>query len=91
MYKVAISAGCWGHLCSAEAVVTAVDLVGYLPRLLRVILNGVDAVFSPEDPLPFLGLHYLQIPMLLLGNLVRGNPWKKVDLCIGKIAELYGD
>lgn len=33
----------------------------------------------------------LQIPVLLLHNVWRGNPWTKVDLCIGKIAELYGD
>ncbi len=29
--------------------------------------------------------------MLLLNNVIRGNPWTKVDLNIGKIAELYGD
>jgi hypothetical protein len=33
----------------------------------------------------------LQVPLLLAGNMLRGNPWKKVDLCIGKVAELYGD
>lgn len=32
-----------------------------------------------------------QVPALLVGNMLRGNPWKKVDLCIGKVAELYGD
>eukprot|EP00878_Enallax_costatus_P031410 GHUV01034351.1.p1 GENE.GHUV01034351.1~~GHUV01034351.1.p1 ORF type:complete len:435 (+),score=89.55 GHUV01034351.1:118-1305(+) len=64
---------------------------GYLPQLIRVVSSGVDAVYRPDDPLPFLGLHYLQIPVLLLGNIMRGNPWKKVDLCIGKIVELYGD
>jgi hypothetical protein len=29
--------------------------------------------------------------VLLLGNMWRGNPWTKVDLCIGKLAELHGD
>lgn len=58
---------------------------------LKTVLHGTDAVFVPWDPLPFLGLHYLQLPVLLLGNMWRGNPWTKIDLCIGKIAELYGD
>ena len=33
----------------------------------------------------------LQIPVLLLNNVIKGNPWTKVDVNIGKIAELYGD
>lgn len=33
----------------------------------------------------------LQVPVLLINNIIRGNPWTKVDLNIGKIAELYGD
>eukprot|EP00775_Hariotina_reticulata_P007119 gene7120-7333_t len=65
--------------------------VGYLPEFVKVTLSGADAVFDVRDPMPFLALHYLQVPILLLGNVWRGNPWKKVDLCIGKIAELYGD
>jgi hypothetical protein len=64
---------------------------GNLGRFVHTLSSGVDAVFDARDPLPFLALHYLQIPVLLAGNLARGNPWSKVDLCIGKIAELYGD
>lgn len=117
-------------------------------RFLLVVSHGVDAVFDPADPLPFLGLHFVQVngaggfvcmchaciaaveaarglhmnscsivprqqsavcsvsvttspdtpvcshaqmPMLLLRNVWRGNPWTKIDLCIGKLAELYGD
>ena len=36
---------------------------------LRVILRGKDAIFDWSDPLPFLLVHHLQIPWLLLGNL----------------------
>jgi hypothetical protein len=32
-----------------------------------------------------------QIPMLLLHNIIRGNPWTNEDVNIGKVAELYGD
>lgn len=63
----------------------------YAPTFLSVIGAGVDGVFTPADPWPFIALHYLQVPALLVGNMLRGNPWKKVDLCIGKVAELYGD
>eukprot|EP00877_Chromochloris_zofingiensis_P006591 jgi/Chrzof1/2185/Cz11g05110.t1 len=64
---------------------------GNLKAFIETVASGVDAIFDPLDPLPFLGLHYLQIPVLLVGNMFRGNPWKKIDLCIGKITELYGD
>jgi hypothetical protein len=33
----------------------------------------------------------LQIPVLLLNNVIEGKTWTKVDVNIGKIAELYGD
>lgn len=97
--------------------------MGYLWHFLLVVTGGIDAEFDVADPLPFLGLHFvqvracalwfrklmpaavglpstppallsmllLQIPMLLLNNIMRGNPWTKVDVNIGKVAELYGD
>ena len=55
------------------------------------ISGGVDAVYDSMDPLPFLALHHLQAPVLLLRNLVTGTPWTKLDLCIGKLSELGGD
>lgn len=58
---------------------------------LRVILRGKDAIFSVEDPLPFLAVHHLQIPMLLLHNLRRGKPWIRIDFNIGKLVEAGGD
>ena len=58
---------------------------------LGVILRGTDAIFDRADPLPFLLVHHLQIPLLLLGNLWRGRDWIKVDLNIGKLVEPAGD
>ena len=55
------------------------------------VSGGVDAVYDSMDPLPFLALHHLQAPVLLLRNLVTGTPWTKLDLCIGKLSELGGD
>ncbi|GAB2488237.1 hypothetical protein GCM10027265_45230 [Jatrophihabitans fulvus] len=57
----------------------------------RVVRAGRDAVFDPADPLPYLLLHHLQIPSLLLRNLVRGKPWTRIDFNIGKLVEPGGD
>ena len=61
------------------------------PDWWKTVTTGVDATFDPSDPLPFFGLHYMQIPVLLLRNIWTGRPWKKIDLCIGKVVELGGD
>jgi predicted ATP-grasp superfamily ATP-dependent carboligase len=58
---------------------------------LRVVLRGTDAVFDWADPLPFLLLHHLHVPALLLRNLVRGRDWVRVDFNIGKLVEPAGD
>ncbi|MCE0537614.1 hypothetical protein LWF15_19170 [Kineosporia rhizophila] len=58
---------------------------------LQVIRAGRDAVFDWDDPLPFLLLHHLHIPKLLLGNLLRGKPWNRIDFNIGKLVEPAGD
>ncbi|GAA4905464.1 putative ATP-grasp superfamily ATP-dependent carboligase [Actinomycetospora succinea] len=58
---------------------------------LRVLRAGTDAVFDRDDPLPFLLLHHLQIPSLLLRALVTGKPWIRVDVNIGKLVEPAGD
>lgn len=57
----------------------------------RVIAEGKDAIFAPDDPLPFLLVHHLQLPSLLLGALVRGTDWVKIDVNIGKLVEPGGD
>jgi hypothetical protein len=58
---------------------------------LRVVLRGKDAIFDWSDPLPFLLVHHLQIPALLLRNLVRGRDWVRIDFNIGKLVEPAGD
>lgn len=62
-----------------------------VPERLRVVATGTDAIFDRDDPLPFLLVHHLQIPWLLLGSLVRGTDWLKIDFNIGKLVEPAGD
>jgi hypothetical protein len=61
------------------------------PEVWRTIRRGTDAVFDWDDPLPFLLLHHLQIPSLLVDNLRRGGSWVKIDFNIGKLVEPGGD
>jgi predicted ATP-grasp superfamily ATP-dependent carboligase len=61
------------------------------PAALRRIREGREAIFDWEDPLPFLAVHHLQIPALLLDNLRRGGSWVKIDFNIGKLVEPEGD
>ena len=61
------------------------------PARWRTITRGKDAIFDWSDPLPFLMVHHAQIPWLLLGNLLRGRPWIRVDFNIGKLVEPAGD
>ncbi|MBC8093955.1 MAG: ATP-grasp enzyme [Pseudonocardia sp.] len=62
-----------------------------VPERLRVVAGGKEAIFDRDDPLPFLLVHHLQIPWLLLGNLVRLKDWNKIDFNIGKLVEPGGD
>ncbi|KAK9862330.1 hypothetical protein WJX84_000106 [Apatococcus fuscideae] len=64
---------------------------GSFGPFLKAVGSGSDAVFSPTDPLPFLALHYVQASVLLWRKLVSGDPWNKLDLCIGKLSELGGE
>lgn len=50
-----------------------------------------DAYWDFDDVMPFLALHYLHIPTLLYRNILRGNRWAKIDMCIGKLTEENGD
>jgi predicted ATP-grasp superfamily ATP-dependent carboligase len=61
------------------------------PARWRTVRRGKEAIFDWEDPLPFLLVHHLQIPRLLLGNLLRGRDWIRVDFNIGKLVEPAGD
>jgi len=58
---------------------------------LKSILRGQDAIFTWWDPLPYLMVHHLQIPALLIGNLRRRRGWTKIDFNIGKLVEPDGD
>ena len=58
---------------------------------LATILRGKDAIFTWWDPLPYLMVHHLQLPALLVGNLRRRRGWTKIDFNIGKLVEPGGD
>ena len=58
---------------------------------LATIARGKDAIFTWWDPLPYLVVHHLQIPALLVGNLWRRQGWTKIDVNIGKLVEMGGD
>ncbi|MCW2553043.1 MAG: hypothetical protein JWR78_2824 [Mycobacterium sp.] len=60
-------------------------------RRLRTILRGKDAIFTWWDPLPYLMVHHLQIPSLLLVNLRDRRGWTRIDFNIGKLVEPGGD
>jgi hypothetical protein len=61
------------------------------PGRLRTIARGTEAVLDGHDPLPFLALHHLHLPSLLVQNLRAGRPWNKIDVNIGKLVEPAGD
>lgn len=58
---------------------------------LRTILRGKDAIFTWWDPLPYLLVHHLQIPSLLLRNFRERRGWTRIDFNIGKLVEPGGD
>jgi predicted ATP-grasp superfamily ATP-dependent carboligase len=58
---------------------------------LGIIFNGVDPVFHPRDPLPFLGVNHWQIPLLILNNVRQLKGWERIDFNIGKLVQLGGD
>ncbi len=62
-----------------------------LPERFDALRTGRDAAFDARDPLPFLLVHHLQIPLLLLGNLLRRRDGLRVDFNIGKHVEPVGD
>jgi hypothetical protein len=61
------------------------------PGRLRTIAAGKEAIHDLDDPLPFLLVHHLQIPRLVLSNLLRAKPWVKIDVNIGKLVQDAGD
>ena len=55
-------------------------------RRLTVIARGKDAIFDWSDPLPFLMVHHVHIPWLLLQNLLQRKDWMRIDFNIGKLS-----
>jgi len=52
---------------------------------------GWDGILAGDDPCPFLAMYLLQIPSLLVLELIAGTRWLKIDFCIGKIVKEGGD
>ncbi len=57
----------------------------------QIIIQGQEAIFDWDDPLPFLMVHHWQIPLLLWGNLLQPKEWLRIDFNIGKLVEVGGD
>jgi len=55
------------------------------------MFQGSDAMLAGDDPLPFLAMYLVQIPLLLISEFINGTAWLKVDFCIGKIVKEGGD
>lgn len=49
--------------------------------------RGKDAVFTADDPLPFLMVHHWQIPLLLFENLIQLKGWIRIDFNIGELID----
>ena len=61
------------------------------PARWRVVREGTDAVFDRADPLPYLVLHHVQVPLLLLRSLRSRGAWSRIDFNIGKLVQPAGD
>jgi hypothetical protein len=68
-------------------LITEVDRVSRL----RTIFRGKDAILTGWDPMPYLLVHHLQIPSLLIRNLRERRGWSRIDFNIGKLVENGGD
>lgn len=62
-----------------------------LNQWFQTVARGTDAMFSVDDPVPFLAVHHWQIPLLLVDNLRKLRGWVRIDFNIGKIVEFGGD
>ena len=64
---------------------------GRMANRAMVVVSGRDAVFRPADPLPFLALHHVHVPLLLLRSLAERRDWLRIDFNIGKLVQAGGD
>jgi len=58
---------------------------------VKIIARGKDAIFDWSDPLPFLMVHHVHIPWLLINNMLHLKDWFRIDFNIGKLVEAAGD
>lgn len=58
-----------------------------LQEWMKNIWRGTDAIFSVNDPFPFLIVHHWQIPLLVLENLRKLKGWIRIDFNIGELIE----
>ena len=70
---------------------TEIESFSDLQAWLRKMIEGTDAIFQVNDPLPFLTVPHWQITLLLLENLRKLKGWIRIDFNIGKLVELGGD
>ena len=63
------------------------DFRAWLQRLMQ----GKEALWQIDDPLPFLMGPHWQIALLLLDNLRQLKGWVRIDFNIGKLVEQGGD
>ena len=55
-----------------------------LDTTLDTLQHGQEAVWSADDPFPFLALNFLQTPVLFVKAILNGQMWNKVDFRLEK-------
>lgn len=75
----------------ASSLRRSTDRVQAVGDVISTLAHGRDAVFDPRDPLPFLLLHHVHIPALLLRSGAQGRDWHRIDFNIGKLVQAGGD
>jgi hypothetical protein len=56
-----------------------------LDELVDVLQNGQEATWQSADPLPFVALNAIQMPILLAKAIYEGRSWTKINFGLGKI------
>jgi predicted ATP-grasp superfamily ATP-dependent carboligase len=72
-------------------ILTSRGSVRRIAERLRVLADGRDAVLDWRDPLPFLMLYHVHVPLLLLRDLRERRGWIRIDFNIGKLVQAGGD
>ncbi|XP_032238485.2 uncharacterized protein LOC116618645 [Nematostella vectensis] len=54
-------------------------------HFVEILWHGREAVWDADDPLPFLMFYTVQLLYPLAKYIVSGNPWERVNPCIGII------